>query len=321
MKRVVVTGASGFVGANLARRLLRDGHEVHLLLRPGYQAWRVDALRGHAEPHEVLLHEPDSVGGAVGRIRPDWVFHLAASGAYSWQNDLRQMVRTNIEGTMNLVAACLKTGFEAFVNAGTSSEYGYKNTPPSETDFLEPNSHYAVTKAAATLFCRHTAQREQAPLTTLRLYSVYGAYEDANRFLPTLIRHALKGKLPPLVAPDTARDFVHVDDAVEAFLLAATTSATPGEVYNIGTGVQTTIADAVEVARRVLGVAEEPVWGSMANRSWDTHSWVADNRHAVDKLGWRPRHNFESGFKAMAEWLQGGEGLLAAYEQMALRKP
>src|SRR5204863_142015 len=154
-------------------------------------------------------------------IQPEWVFHLAAHGAYSWQTDVQQMVKTNLLGTINLVQACLNTGFDSFVNAGSSSEYGYKNHPPSEQELPEPNSHYAVSKVAATLFCQHTSRREGVRIRTLRLYSAFGAYEDPNRLMPTLIGRCLKGEFPPLVRPETARDYVYIDDVVDAFLLAA----------------------------------------------------------------------------------------------------
>ena len=303
MKRVIITGASGFVGANLTRRLLYDGYETHLLLRPGYRPERINGIRSDVRIHEIHLNDLDTVNRTVSRIRPDWVFHLAAYGAYSWQTDLQQMTLTNIQSTMNLVTTCVKTGFEAFVNAGSSSEYGYKNHPPTETEFLEPNSYYAVTKAAATLFCRYTAQRENIPVTTLRLYSAYGPYEDPNRLMPTLIRRGLKKEFPPLVAPDTARDFVYIDDIVDAFLLAAgSRGRTPGAVYNVGTSIQTTIRQVVEVARQVLNISAEPKWGSMASRQWDTSCWVADNRLIRQDLGWTPRYSFEEGFRAMTKW-------------------
>ena len=115
MKRVIVTGGTGFVGANLAARLLRDGHEVHLLVRAGYQPWRIAAIRSEIRLHEVQLHDIESVTRVIDQIRPDWVFHLAVYGAFSSQTDVQQMVQTNIQGTINLVQACLKTGFEAFV--------------------------------------------------------------------------------------------------------------------------------------------------------------------------------------------------------------
>jgi UDP-glucose 4-epimerase len=307
MKRVILTGGTGFVGANLARRLLRDGHEVHLLVRPNYQPWRIDEIRPDVRLHELHLHETEAVARVVGQIRPDWVFHLAVHGAYSWQTDWEQMVRTNIQGTMSLVSACLSTGFEAFVNTGSSSEYGFKDHAPAESEPVEPNSHYAVTKAAATMFCRHTAQSRQVHLPTLRLYSVFGPYEDPGRLLPTLIMRGLKGELPPLADPNVARDFVYVDDVVEAYLLAASVR-TPewGPIYNVGSGVQTTLRDAVEVARQVLNIGAEPVWNTTPNRSWDANVWVSDNRKIRAQLSWEPRSTFAEGFRQMADWFRQG---------------
>jgi dolichol-phosphate mannosyltransferase len=307
MKRVILTGGTGFVGANLARRLLRDDHEVHLLVRPNYQPWRIAEIRSDVRLHELHLHEAEAVARVVGQVRPDWVFHLAVHGAYSWQTDREQMVRTNIQGTMSLVSACLDTGFEAFVNTGSSSEYGFKDHAPAESELVEPNSHYAVTKAAATLFCRHTAQSRQVHLPTLRLYSVFGPYEDPGRLLPTLIMHGLKGKLPPLAAPEVARDFVYVDDVIEAYLLAASVRTTEwGPIYNLGTGVQTTLRDVVVVARQVLNIGVEPVWNTTPNRSWDANVWVSDNRKIRAQLGWQPRRTFAEGFRVMADWFRQG---------------
>src|SRR6202022_3882820 len=122
-----------------------------------------------------------------------------------------------------LLQAAVTAGVQAFVNAGTSSEYGYKDHAPAEDEKLEPNSDYAVTKAAAPILCPHTAQRTGVAITPLRLYSVYGPYEEPTRLVPTLIVQGLEGKLPPLVNPDVARDYIHVDDACDAFVLAATT--------------------------------------------------------------------------------------------------
>jgi len=316
MKRVIVTGATGFVGANLARRLLREGHEVHLLVRPGYKSWRVEAIRPDVRMHELHLHDLDSVARAVSQIRPEWVFHLAVHGAYSTQTDLHEMVLTNIQGTINLITAGLKAGFEAFVNTGSSSEYGWKNHPPAETEVLEPNSYYAVTKASATLFCRYTAQHEKVHLPTLRLYSVYGAYEEPTRLIPTLIIRGLSGQLPPLVNPDIARDYVYVDDVVEAYMLAALRPAQEhGAIYNVGTGIQTTLREAVEVARRVMSIKAEPQWGTMSSRQWDTNCWIADYRLICQRLGWRPHHSFEAGFRKTVQWFENNADLSALYAQ------
>lgn len=304
MKRAIVTGGTGFIGANLARRLLADGHEVHLLVRSGYKSWRIDDLRADVRLHEVRLEDAAALTGLLRQIRPEWVFHLAAHGAYPVQIDLPQMLLTNIHGTINLVTACLSAGFEGFVNTGSSSEYGLKDHPPKETEFLEPNSDYAATKSAATLFCRHLAQREHAPLTTLRLYSVYGPYEEPARLIPTLIMRGLRGEWPPLVRPETARDYVFVDDVVEAYLLAIAHPSEPGAIYNVGTGVQTTLREVVEVAQRGLPIVGEPKWGSMPPRQWDTDSWVADSALIREELGWRHRRSFDAGFRETLEWFR-----------------
>ena len=320
MKRVIITGATGFVGANLARRLLQDGHQVHLLVRPGYTRWRIQAMRNDVCLHEADLRDEEAIANVVGNIRPNWVFHLAAYGAYSWQTDLRRMVQTNIIGTINLVEACLKTGFEAFVNTGSSLEYGFKDHAPSESEWLEPNSHYAVTKASATLFCRYTAQSQGVHLPTLRLYSVYGPYEEPTRLIPTLILRGLNGELPPLVNPDITRDFVYVDDVSESYLLTATRpNQEPGAVYNVGTGVQSSLREVVDVARRVMGITVEPEWGSMPDRQWDTNVWVSDNRKIQGELGWRPRYTFEQGFRTMVNWFRDNPALQHLYHERHLK--
>jgi nucleoside-diphosphate-sugar epimerase len=315
MKRVLVTGATGFVGANLARRLLRDGHEVHLLVRPQHQTWRIHDIRNAVQLHEVELADEARLTDTVHQIRPEWVFHLAAYGAYPSQRDLRQMVQSNFIGTINLVEACLTTGFEAFVNTGSSSEYGFKDHPPTEQEGLEPNSDYAVTKASATLYCRHVAQSRRVHLPTLRLYSVYGPFEEPSRLMPTLIGYGLRRKLPPLVSPDIARDFVFTEDVDDAYLLAATCPGQElGAVYNVGTGRQTSLDEVVAVARKVLGIAAKPQWGSMARRQWDTHTWVANIQAIQRGLGWQPRFTVEQGFRAMTEWFRG---VLDHYESYA----
>jgi dolichol-phosphate mannosyltransferase len=302
MKRALVTGGSGFIGAGLVRRLIADGHQCHLLVRRGYDPWRIADIRPDLHLHEVDLTDARALDATVARIRPDWVFNLAVHGAYSWQTDVEQIVRTNVLGTTELLGACLRAGFEAFVNSGSSSEYGPKDHAPSESEPLEPNSHYAVTKAYGTHLCRFTARDRNVHIVTLRLYSVFGPLEEPRRLMPTLIEHGLRGTLPPLVAPDVARDYVYLDDVIDAYLRAAARPTEElGAVYNVGTGVQTSIREAVEVARRVLGVTAEPQWGSMPNRGWDTNVWVADASRIRQALEWRPRYTFEEGFREMAK--------------------
>ena len=103
MKRVLLTGGTGFVGANLARRLLRDGNEVHLQTRQGYKPWRIEEIRNDVQLHLVDLANRDLLTKLLGTIRPDWIFHLAAHGAYSWQTDVSEIMQTNFLNTIHLL--------------------------------------------------------------------------------------------------------------------------------------------------------------------------------------------------------------------------
>lgn len=300
-----MTGASGFVGACLARRLLQEGHDVHALVRPTHQAWRLDEVRQDVVLHAANLEDEDSVTRCLRQVRPEWVFHLAACGAYSHQTEARQIFRTNVLGTVNLVCAALAAGVEVFVNTGSSSEYGFKDHGPSEMEPVEPNSEYAVAKASATFFCQLTARKERRRIPTLRLYSVYGPYEEPSRLVPTLIVNGFQGRLPRLVDPNIARDFVFVEEVCGAYLAAAQIETNdPGPVYNVGSGRQTTIADAVAASRELFAIREEPHWGSYGNRKWDTTIWVADPRRIALELGWRATVGFREGLAATAQWLR-----------------
>ena len=305
MERVIVTGAAGFIGANLARRLLENGAQPHLFTAPGSARWRLEEISAHAPIVEVDLADDEGLAAAVVGARADRIYHLAAHGGYSWQTDHLAILRANVLGTSNLLEACLARGFEVFVNTGSSSEYGLKDHAPTEDEAIEPNSTYAVSKAAATMLCRLAAARSGANVCTLRLYSTYGPWEEPRRLVPALAVEGLRGRLPPLVDPTIARDFVWVGDVVDAYLAAGNaTHDEPGAVYNVGTGVQTALVDAVETVRDVLAVEATPDWGSMPPRSWDTNRWVADSQKIHEQLSWHAETSFRVGFGAFADWLR-----------------
>lgn len=316
MKTVIITGATGFVGANLARRMLRDGHRVHLLVRPQSILWRIDEISSECVLHQIDLQDADPLKEAVARIKPDWIFHLAANGAYSWQTDVREIINTNMIGTVNLVQSCLSSGFETFVNTGSSSEYGFKDHAPAENELIEPNSYYAIAKSSATMFCQFIARSQNVQIPTLRLYSIYGAYEEPNRLMPTIIVNGLDGKLPPLVDPNIARDYVSADDCIEAYIAAVTAKTEdPGAVYNVGSQVQVSLAEVVEVARKILNISEQPNWGSMPNRKWDTSVWVSNSEKIKADIGWQTRDSFEDGFTKMVSWFNSNPKMREFYGQ------
>lgn len=305
MTRALVTGASGFVGANLARRLVRDGHDVHLLLRPEHKPWRVEGIADRVHVHEADITNADDVRRMMETARPDYVFHLAAFGAYSHQRDLDRMVATNIVGTARLVDAAVEAGVKAFIHTGSSSEYGLKKTAAHEDDRLDPNSDYAMTKGAATHYCRHVAVSHDFNAITLRLYSIYGPWEEPTRLVPVLLTHALRGEWPPLTSPATARDFVYVVDAVEAMLAVAAVPSVPrGAIYNVCSGVQTTLAEVVDTVRSLLTIAAEPRWSTMPPRDWDTDRWVGSPDALAQAVGWRATTPLREGLSRTLDWMR-----------------
>jgi nucleoside-diphosphate-sugar epimerase len=301
-KRILVTGAAGFLGAVLARRLLAEGHAVHTLFKSATAQWRLAGVERELHQHQVDLRDEAAVRRVVATIRPEVIYHLATHGAYPSQTDADGIIQTNILGTWNLLKALEHTDYEVFVNSGSSSEYGFKEYAMRETDLLEPNSYYSVAKCAQTLLCQHVAKTEDRPITTFRLFSVYGPFEEPSRLIPTLIRRCLAGEDLTLVDPETARDFVYVDDVVEAYLCTEKLSQLHGEIINIGTGLQSPIKDVVELILQHTGASVVCHWGGMPARIWDAKTWVADCTKSTRLLGWRPTTTLSEGLARTIVW-------------------
>jgi nucleoside-diphosphate-sugar epimerase len=156
---VLVTGASGFVGACVAHELVRRRHTVHVLLRDPARAWRLAPVWDDLHVHRGDLIDADATRSVLRAVRPRVVLHLATHGAYEKQADARAILQINVLGTYNLLEAAAEAGAALFVSTGSSSEYGFKAEPMCETDRLEPNSFYAVAKAAQTHLCSLFARR------------------------------------------------------------------------------------------------------------------------------------------------------------------
>lgn len=300
---ILVTGASGFVGANLFLLLRQYRDDVFAGVRRD-KGWRL-AQVADEKIVAVDLNDAVAVKNLITSLRPQTVMHCAAYGAYSFEQELGLIYQTNFQSMVNLVGELAKWPIKAFVHAGSSSEYGANSAAPTESAVCTPNSHYSVSKVAACDFLQLMGKQHAFPTINLRLYSVYGPLEDSSRLIPNLLQKALVSDYPPFVSPLTSRDFVHISDVCHAFILSAAKMhpGLYGESFNIGTGIRTTMEDLAKIAEKAFSIKKQPIFGSMQARSWDLPDWFADPKKANELLGWRASTTLSQGLVETSGWI------------------
>jgi nucleoside-diphosphate-sugar epimerase/glycosyltransferase involved in cell wall biosynthesis len=296
---ILVTGAGGFIGAALLKALLSVRSDVYGVARK--QNWR---LLGVAPMQVKLLNLENSseLSKCLNEIKPRTIFNLSAHGAYPDQNNFESITRINLNSTKWLADWCALNQC-GLVHAGTSSEYGTNCTAPSEVDNCRPNSAYAVTKLAATQMLELLCESSNLSATVLRLYSVYGPMEEPKRLIPTLIRLGLRGELPPFSPKEVTRDFVYIDDVINAFIVSAVSQrGVPGfRVFNICSGEAVSMEQVASVTRTLFGIEEEPSFGP-ALRQWDLTKWYGNPSHAKEQMNWHSQTEFADGLKKTLNW-------------------
>jgi nucleoside-diphosphate-sugar epimerase len=311
-QRVLVTGGAGFIGACLVRELLAAGEDVSVLLRRGSKAWRLADIQDRITIHFADLQDRDAVFVAVRATRPAVVYHTVAHGAYPFQKDRQAILTTNLLGTANLLDALDSIEFPVLVHTGSSSEYGHKDRSMREDDRLDPRSDYAVSKAAATLLCQAEAYRGR-PIVTVRLFSVYGPWEEPTRLVPYLMGCCLRGEAPRVTAGWQPRDFIYVADVIGLLRTAARCPAAWGQILHAGTGRTQTVRDMVEAVVSVCGDGRMAArYGDEPVRADEPAVWVASRKHTSALTGWRPHHDLHDGVKHMWAWYTRWAGTRAA---------
>jgi nucleoside-diphosphate-sugar epimerase len=295
VRRALVTGAGGFVGGHLCARLVADGWQVWGTVRPGATA----PAGVHPLPLDLtdaaLLTDPALLADAVRAAAPDVAFHLAAARAKGSAADRTATAGVNALSGLHLVEA-LPASCRAVLRLGSSTEYAEVDGPMDEDAPLQPRGFFGATKAAGSLLLAAAAAERGIRSTVLRAFQVYGPGDQPGRLVPTVLRAARSGELLALTGPGQRRDWVHVDDVVEACLRAALADDLPiGQVLNIGTGVQTANEELVALAAEVTGRPIRTAVGAHPGRSWDAASWVCDPSRARALLGWEPVVDLRTG--------------------------
>lgn len=258
-RRVLVTGAGGFIGGHLATRLVEDGAEVRAFVRynsrndRGTLEWHDRAL---VEQMDVVLgdlRDPESVRRAVEGV--DWVMHVGAQIAipYSYVNP-RDFFETNVGGTLNVAQAALDLDVSRMVHVSTSEVYGTALTVPiTEEHPIQPQSPYSASKIGADALVESFHRSFGLPSVTVRPFNTYGPHQSARAIIPTIISQALAGERLRLGSLDPQRDLTFVDDTVAGFVAAASSEAAVGTAVQLGTGHAVSVGDLVELIGDALG--------------------------------------------------------------------
>jgi len=317
-KRIVVTGATGFIGANIIRHFLKLGAKVSAFFLSGDDKWRIKDISKDISEYPINLLERAELEDAISQIKPQIIFHTAVYGGHVFQKDTDRIMKTNFLGTVNLLKACSNTDFELFVNTGSSSEYGIKSHPIKEDDLPKPTTSYGVSKLTATLYCQAVARSENKPIVTLRLFSPYGYYDEPTRLISSVIISCLEGKNPEVSAPDYVRDFVFIEDVIDAYIkVIENKDRIGGEVLNIGSGRQYSVAEVAGEIIKFTNNAFKPQWGKEPKHHSEPKIWQADISKAQKFLNWKPKYDFGKGLKKTIDWFQENSSL---YEKESVSK-
>jgi len=290
--RVLVTGATGFLGSHLVRRLAADGAEVHAVSR-GPVPPEASTMWWQAD-----LESPRHTEDLIRTVRPDVVYHLASHVTGARDVALvMPMLRSNLESTVNVMTAAVSSDLKPrVVIAGSMEE------PRAEDPLVAPSSPYAAAKAASTSYAQMFHHLWDLPTVVLRIAMAYGPGQpDKSKLLPYVIISLLGEKVPALSDGTREIDWVYVDDVVDALLAAGTVDGVAGEVIDLGSGTAVSIRETVRLLADIVGSEQAPEFGVLPRRNLDS-SRIADTSRAKELLGWIASTGLHDGMARTVGW-------------------
>jgi NAD dependent epimerase/dehydratase len=309
-KRVLVTGAGGFIGSHLTEKLVSLGAETRAMVH-----YRSDGSLGwldHSDSKDMIesyagdISDRDSVMKAMNNR--EIVFHLAALIAipYSYQAP-QSYLKTNTEGTLNVLQAVRDTDAERMIHTSTSEVYGSAQyVPMDEGHPLKGQSPYAASKIGADKMAEAFNLSFGVPVTTIRPFNTYGPRQSSRAVIPTIITQALTGQPILLGNLEARRDFNFVADNVEAYIRCAEEPGAVGQVINIGSGREISIGELAATTLSLIGGDSSIVIDEQRLRpeASEVDHLCADNNRARAILGWAPSHTLEEGLEETIQWIR-----------------
>ncbi|WP_157248892.1 NAD-dependent epimerase/dehydratase family protein [Nonomuraea typhae] len=286
--RALVTGASGFIGAHLTRRLEQLGAEVHAVSR------RPQSRTGREIWHQCDLRDAEPTAELLGTVRPDLLFHLASEVTGTRDVGMvRAILHGNLIAAVNLLTAAVNRPMR-LVFAGSIEEL--------RSDQGVPHSPYSAAKTSAAIYARLFHHLFAVDVSVLRIAMVYGpGQQDTTKLVPYVTTSLLNGQTAQLGSGTRLVDWIYIDDVIEAFIAAAESPKAAGGMYDVGSGIGVSIRDTVELLHRLAASPTPPEYGALPDRQLD-RAHIADLAPTGAALGWQPRTSLVDGLKNTIAW-------------------
>ena len=303
-KRILVTGATGFIGSHLIARLIDEAANVGAIIRkivPSDKQSNLQIL-------QTDLLDFTTLQGRVRKFQPDVVYHLAGVRPFgnTWQS-IQQAYQTNFLATMNLLRSLEGINTQAIILIGSAAEYGKGAAPYREEQTLRPISAYGASKAAATILGLFCHEYFKLPIIIVRPSVVYGPGQGEHFFLSQMCKTILDER-PFFMSPgDQYRDFIYISDVVDALLLLATKPEAVGGIFNIGSGISYPLRYIAELASKYLGGKNLLRVGAKDYAPDEQYAYVVNIHLAQQVLKWQPRIGLEEGLAATIEWYKSNK--------------
>jgi nucleoside-diphosphate-sugar epimerase len=301
--RLLVVGGNGFIGRHIVSHALGLGWQVtSLSLSQHHQGGESSAT---IRCVTADITDRTALCGMLRNAAYDYVVNCGGYIDHTlFLQGGRRILDIHFQGVLNLIEILDRNTLRAFVNIGSSDEYG--NSPAPQTEILReaPISPYSLGKVAATHFLQMLYRTENFPSVTLRPFLTYGPGQDNRRFLPQIIFGCLEGRSFPTSKGEQLRDFCYVEDTVAAVFATFSSPKAIGQVINVGTGQPVSIRQMIETVRRLIGQGE-PRYGEIAYRPGENMELYADISKAKALLDWTPKVSLEAGLEKTIQWVRG----------------
>jgi UDP-glucose 4-epimerase len=298
--KVLLTGASGFIGSYVLRRLLADGVEVGALLREPGKAWRIANDLARVRVFPAGLEDERRVDRALAEFQPTHVVHLAWSGVLGKnRNDAAQYQNAFL--SMGLLDKAIENGARHFIGLGSQAEYGPCQARIDETTRTSPTTLYGAAKLSTCLMAERLCELSDVRFAWLRLFSSYGPQDSPEWLIPYLTLKLLNRERPSVTAAEQRWDYVYVDDAAAAIVDVAKAGTARG-VFNLGSGSAPRLRDIIEGVRDAIDPSLPIGFGEVPYRPDQVMHLEADITRLAQATGWRPRVELPEGISRTVDW-------------------